>query len=46
MQDRLFICNYLEQFFDEVTPLGFYRSIFPVGSLEKKGQQRTENIMR
>ena len=41
MQDRLFICNYLEQFFDEVTPLGFYRSIFPVGSLEKKGQQRT-----
>lgn len=41
MLDRLFICNYLKQFFDEVTPLEFYRSIFPVGSLEKKGQQHT-----
>ena len=39
MQDRLFIVEYLEQYFDEVEPLDFYRLIFPEGELEKKGQQ-------
>lgn len=32
---------WLEQFFDEVEPKEFYREIFPVGSLEKKGVQVT-----
>ena len=39
MQDRLFIRDYLRQYFDEVEPLEFYRAIFPEGELEEKGQQ-------
>jgi hypothetical protein len=34
-----FISNYLEQYFDEIEPLDFYRSIFPKGELEKQGEQ-------
>ncbi len=32
-----FITEYLYNYFDEVTPKEFYRDVFPVGSLEKKG---------
>ena len=39
MQDRLFIRDYLRQYFDELEPLEFYRAIFPEGELEEKGQQ-------
>ena len=39
MQDRLFIRDYLRQYFDEVDPKEFYRSIFPEGELEEKGKQ-------
>lgn len=31
--------NYLENYFDEVKPLEFYRRIFPKGELEQKGEQ-------
>ena len=36
-----FITDYLYQYYDEVTPKEFYRDIFPVGSLEKKGVYET-----
>ena len=39
MQDRLFIRDHLAQFFDEVDPMEFYRSIFPEGELEEAGRQ-------
>lgn len=39
MQDRLFIRDYLIQFYDEIEPKEFYRVIFPEGELEKEGQQ-------
>ena len=29
--------KYLEKYFEEITPKGFYRSIFPEGELQKKG---------
>lgn len=32
------ILNHLEQFFDEIEPLDFYRRIFPEGELEEKGK--------
>lgn len=32
--------QWLEQYFDEVTPKEFYREIFPEGSFQKKGQKR------
>lgn len=32
-----FIVEYLEQYFDEVEPLDFYRAVFPVGELEEQG---------
>lgn len=39
------MCNvfseWLEQYFDEVTPLEFYRDIFPEGELEKQGEYVT-----
>ena len=34
-----FINKYLEQFFDELEPLEFYRGIFPKGELETRGQK-------
>ena len=34
-----FVLQYLQQFFDEVEPLDFYRSIFPFGELEAAGEQ-------
>ena len=39
MQDRLFIRDYLDTYFDEVEPYDFYRAIFPSGELEEKGLQ-------
>lgn len=30
--------EYLETYFDEVTPIEFYRDIFPAGELEKQGE--------
>ena len=33
--------DWLEQFFDEVTPHDFYRAIFPEGELEKQGEYVT-----
>ena len=38
-QDRIFIREYLDKFFDEVEPWDFYRAIFPAGELEEKGLQ-------
>ena len=38
-QDRIFIREYLDTFFDEVEPWDFYRAIFPAGELEEKGLQ-------
>lgn len=37
--DRIFLVEYLEQYFDEIGPLEFYREIFPEGELEKAGEQ-------
>lgn len=34
-----YILNYLQQYFDELQPLEFYRNIFPLGELEEKGKQ-------
>lgn len=34
-----FIIKYLEQYFDDVEPLEFYRSIFPIGELEERGNK-------
>lgn len=36
---RKYIAKYLQQYFDEITPMEFYRGIFPEGELEKKGEQ-------
>ena len=33
--------DWLETYFDEVTPYEFYRSIFPAGELEKQGEYQT-----
>ena len=33
--------DWLEIYFDEVTPYEFYRSIFPAGELEKQGEYQT-----
>ena len=35
-----FIVEYLEQYFDSVEPLDFYRDIFPTGELAEKGKQK------
>lgn len=34
--------EWLEQFYEEVTPLAFYRAVFPEGSFERKGHQEDE----
>lgn len=39
MSDRIFIKQYLEQYFDEIEPKDFYRAIFPEGELEQHGEQ-------
>ena len=39
MEDRVFIRDYLDRYFDEIKPKDFYRSIFPLGELEEKGIQ-------
>ena len=31
--------NWLKKFYEEVTPVEFYRGIFPEGSFERQGQQ-------
>lgn len=38
--DRLFLAEYLEQYFDEVEPKEFYRAIFPAGELEESGKMQ------
>ena len=35
-----FILKYLQQYFDELQPLEFYRNIFPFGELEAAGEQQ------
>jgi hypothetical protein len=35
-----FVLSYLQQYFDEVEPLDFYRAIFPLGALETAGEQQ------
>lgn len=34
-----FVLNYLNTYFEEVSPLKFYRSIFPIGELQKKEER-------
>ena len=41
MEDRIFIKDYLDQYFDYLEPKEFYRSIFPKGELEAAGDQTT-----
>ena len=41
LKDRLFIRDTLQQWYDELEPLEFYRAIFPEGELAEKGQQIT-----
>ena len=41
LKDRLFIRDTLQQWYDELEPMEFYRAIFPEGELEEKGQQIT-----
>ena len=41
MADRLWIAQYLAQYFDELSPHEFYRRIFPEGELEKTGVYET-----
>ena len=36
---RAFIADYLNRYFDELPPLDFYRSLFPIGELEERGKQ-------
>lgn len=38
MSDRTFIRDYLRNYYDEVSPYDFYRSIFPPGELEETGR--------
>ena len=40
MADRVFIRDYLMQYFDEVEPKEFYRGIFPVGELQSHKAER------
>lgn len=37
MDSRQFIYEYMQQYFDEIPPIDFYREIFPSGELEKQG---------
>ena len=34
-----FISDYMQQFFESVTPYEFYRDVFPIGELEERGKQ-------
>lgn len=34
-----YIFNYLSKNFSEVSPMDFYREIFPAGELQKKGEK-------
>ena len=36
---RAFIADYLSRYYDELPPLDFYRSLFPIGELEERGKQ-------
>ena len=36
---RAFIADYLNRYFDELPPVDFYRSLFPIGELEERGKQ-------
>ena len=38
MSDRLFIAEYLQQYYDELNPKDFYREIFPLNELETAQQ--------
>lgn len=42
MQDSKFLVDYLEKFFDEVTPVEFYRAIFPTGELATHQQKKVK----
>lgn len=42
MQDRSFLVNYLEQYFDELTAKEFYRIIFPAGELATHEEQEQQ----
>lgn len=35
-----FISDYMQQFFESVTPHEFYRDVFPMGELEERGKQK------
>lgn len=35
------VLDYLQQYFDEVQPISFYRAIFPAGELEEAGKQES-----
>lgn len=39
MEDRIFIREHLEKYYDEIKPFDFYRAIFPEGELEEAGKQ-------
>ena len=40
MADKVFILDFMQQYFDELLPKEFYREIFPAGELEEQHQQR------
>lgn len=42
MADNIFLVNYLEQYFDELQPMEFYRSIFQEGELAAHSEQKTK----
>ena len=42
MADRIFLAEYLEQYFDELTPKEFYRAIFPIGELATHAERSTK----
>lgn len=42
MADKLFIAEYLQQYFDELEPKEFYRAIFPAGELATHEEQKTK----
>lgn len=41
MEQNNVLSSWLETYFDEVTPIEFYRAIFPAGELEKQGEYVT-----
>lgn len=40
MQDSQELLQFMYQYFDEIPPSKFYRTIFPAGELEKEGEQQ------